>query len=272
MTTCSMPRSSRVERRCAHSLAAAGEAMTTMRSPSSKRSRPPGMITRSPRMMEASTDSAGTSASATVLPTSAAAVLGVQHELDHLDAAAGEDVGLQRGRHADGARDGLGDLDLGRDHEVDVELPLAPGLQVLGALRAGDDAAAAQRAGLQRGDDVDLVAVRGRDHEVGAADAGAHEHGARGAVPLHRQDVVAVAERVEAGRVEIDHRDVVLLVQRLDHGGPDLPRADHQDSHRAEDGRRRGRACHARVMLAARLDASKSHPTCLVSADAGTAP
>ena len=115
-----------------------------------------------------------------------------------------------RRRHADGAGDGLRDLDLGRDHEVDVELPLAPGLQVLGALRARDDLPAAQRAGLQRGDDVDLVAVRRRDHEVGAADAGAHQDGARGAVALDRQDVVAVAERVEAGRVEIDDRDVML--------------------------------------------------------------
>ena len=69
---------------------------------------------------------------------------------------------------------------------------------------------AAQRACLQRGDDVDLVAVRRRDHEVGAADAGAHQHGARGAVALDRQDVVAVAERVEAGRVEIDDGDVVV--------------------------------------------------------------
>ena len=163
--------------------------------------------------------------------------------------AAGEDVGLHRGRHADGAGHGLRDLDLGRDHEVDVELPLAPGLQVLGALRAGDDPAAAQRAGLQRGDDVDLVAVRRGDDEVRAADAGAHQHGPRGAVALDREDVVAVAESVEAGRVEIDHGHVVLP-RAATPPPPSRPAPRRSPGFaRARRMAGRGRARHARAML-----------------------
>ena len=56
----------------------------------------------------------------------------VDVELDDLDLAVGEHVGLPCRRHADRARDGVrGLLELGRDDEVDVELTLAPDLDVL---------------------------------------------------------------------------------------------------------------------------------------------
>ena len=106
-----------------------------MRSPGSNRS-PRGMIIASPRMIADDPESAGIGALPQRSPDDRAGSALGHVELDHLDPAAGEDVGLHRRRHADGARDGLGDLDLRRDHEVDVELPLAPGLEVLGARRA----------------------------------------------------------------------------------------------------------------------------------------
>ena len=146
------------------------------------------------------------------------------------------------GRHADGARDGAGGLRLARDHEVDVELPLAPGVEVLLAAHPRRDAPRAERTGLERRDDVRLVARRAGDEEVGDADAGAQEGRARRAVAGHREDVEAVREPVEPVRVEVDDGDVVLVVERLGDRAAHLPRSDDQHLHgAARIAERRGR-------------------------------
>ena len=64
--------------------------------------------------------------------------LGGDVELDELHLPIGEDVRLARRRDGDRARDRIRRLDLGRDDEVDVELALAPDLEVLG-VRGADD-------------------------------------------------------------------------------------------------------------------------------------
>ena len=74
-----------------------------------------------------------------------------------------------------------------------------------------------------------------RDHQVGLVDPRLPERPAARAVPLERDDVVAVGERAQALRVEIDDDDLVLVVERLDDGRTDLPRSDDDDPHgRAE--------------------------------------
>ena len=64
------------------------------------------------------------------------AFLGV--ELDDLDLAVGENVGLARGGNADDPADRVGRLELRRDDEVDVELAGAPELDVLDVRRSDD--------------------------------------------------------------------------------------------------------------------------------------
>ena len=81
-----------------------------------------------------------------------------------------------------------------------------------------------------------------RDQEVGLVDPRLPERPAARAVPLERDDVVAVRERAQPLRVEVDDDDLVLVVERLDDGRADLPRADDDDPHgRAETNARHGR-------------------------------
>ena len=130
-----------------HSRAASGEPMTMIRSPGWIDSSPRGTIIRSPRMMLATLESAGIAASRSGRPTTVVEPATLGHvELDHLDLAVGEDVRLPRRRDADDARDRVRGLELGRDDEVDVELALAPDLEVLDVRRSDDRLRLAARA------------------------------------------------------------------------------------------------------------------------------
>ena len=232
-------------RRLAHSRAAPGEAISTSRSPASMASLPRGMITAvgaDDRRHDALRRDPGVRQRAADEP---AGIGGVDGELDHLDAATREDIGLQRIRVADRAGDCLRSLLFGGDDEVDVEVAGAPGIEVLRRPGANDDLAAADRTDQHRGNDVRLVAVGGRDDEVGDAGPGTQQVGARGAAPLHGQDVEPVGDRGEAVRIELEHGDVVRAVQRRDDGRADLAGADDEYLH----GARAYRTWHGRYAL-----------------------
>ena len=98
--------------------------MITTRSPGRIDSLPRGTIIRSPRMMLATLDSAGIAASRNAddhdetLESSGLDDV----ELHHLNLAVREDVGLPCGGKTDGARDRMRGLELGGDHEVDIDL------------------------------------------------------------------------------------------------------------------------------------------------------
>ena len=97
-----------------------------------------GRIISSPRMMLATFESGGSGASRSGTPRTVGLERLLDVELDELHLAVREDVRLPRGRHADRPRDRVRRLELGGDDEVDVELALAPDLEVLGVRRAHD--------------------------------------------------------------------------------------------------------------------------------------
>ena len=59
-----------------------------------------------------------------------------------------------------------------------------------------------------------------------SCDPGILENAARGAVPAHGADVVAVRERLQPRGVEVYDGDVVVVVQRLDDRRADLTRPE----------------------------------------------
>ena len=122
-------------------------------------------------------------------------------------------------------------LELGGDHEVDLDLPLLPGLDVLRVRGAHDGLRLGELLRERAGDEVDLVPRRAGDHEVGQIHAGVLEDAARRPVALDRADVVLVRESLQPRGVEIDDRDLVLFVQRLDDGRADLPGTEEDDLH-----------------------------------------
>ena len=158
-------------------------------------------------------------------------------ELDDLDLAVGEDVGLAGGREPECGRDRVGGLELGRDHEVDLEVALAPGVEVGGARGADDRLRARQPLDQHRADEVGLLARAAADEQVGLLDAGLADHLLGRAVALDRADVVAARERGEPVGGDVDHRDLVLLVERVDQRAADVRRAEHDDLHAAESSR-----------------------------------
>ena len=112
-------------------------------------------------MMLATFESGGIAASRKRLRRrpSSIGVAGLDVELDDLHLALGEDVRLPRGRDAEDPRDRVRGLELRGDDEVDVELALAPGLEVLDLAGADDVRALASSAfGEHRRDEVRLVA------------------------------------------------------------------------------------------------------------------
>jgi hypothetical protein len=79
-------------------------------------------------------------------------------ELDDLHLSIGEDVGLPRCRDSDRAQYRMRGLVLGRDHEVDVELPFAPHFEVLDVCRPDDRLGlGGEPAREDRGDHVGFV-------------------------------------------------------------------------------------------------------------------
>ena len=162
--------------------------------------------------------------------------------LDDLDLALGEHVRLHRRADADHPGDRVGRLDLGRDDEVDVELPLAPELDVLdvgGADHGGRLGCLEPRERAR--DEVRLVARRAGEHEVGVAHARVGQSAPAGAVRLQRRDVEALADRGEAGRIEVENGHVVLAVESLHDRRSHLAGADDEDLHGGRRVQRRGR-------------------------------
>lgn len=197
-------------------------------------------------MMLATLDSAGSAASRSDRPISSPRPRPDGNvELDDLHAAVGEHVGLAGGREADEAGDRVGGLELGGDHEVDVDVPLAPRLQVLDVGGAHDRARPGQPLDEHRRHQVGLVA-RGSDHDqVRFRHAGLLQRPPARAVALDGADVVAVGKRAEAPFVEVDHRDCVLAVERFDERAPDVACADDDDLHGASVVARVARGGHA---------------------------
>ena len=153
-------------------------------------------------------------------------------ELDDLHLTVREDVRLARCRQADDPRDRVRRLELGRDHEVHVELALAPHLEIFLVGRPDDRARLRREVPREdRRDQVDLVTRGAGDHQVGLEEPSLLEGPAAGAVPLDRRYVEAIGERREAARVEVDDRHVVLAVQCLDDRCANLPGSDHEDPH-----------------------------------------
>ena len=116
--------------------AARGDPITTIRSPVAIASSPPGRIVSSPRMIAATFESSGIVGVAERDRRARGRRVVVDVELADLHLAVGEHVGLAGGRHAEDAADRVRGLELGGDDEVDVELALAPELDVLDARRA----------------------------------------------------------------------------------------------------------------------------------------
>ena len=163
-------------------------------------------------MMLATFESAGITASRSFWPTvRPIGEPGGNVELDHQHQALGEHIGLPCGGDPDEPRDRVGRLELGGDHEVDVELALAPDLEVLDVLRSHDRARVGRESlGEDPGDDVHLVARRAGDNEIGFRDPCVLENASTGPVALRRQDVVPVRERAESGGIGVHHGDRVL--------------------------------------------------------------
>ena len=121
----------------------------------------------------------------------------------------------------------------------EVELALAPHLQVLRVARADDRLRlGGEAAGEQRRDDVDLVARRARDEQLRVADAGVEQHLPARAVAGDDAGVEAVGDRVQARLVEVDDGDGVLLVERLHGRRAYLAGADDEHLHPAREARR----------------------------------
>jgi hypothetical protein len=161
-------------------------------------------------------------------------------QLDDLHLAVGEDVGVARGGDAEDRRDGVRGLELRRDHEVDVDLTLPPGLEVGGAARADDRLRARHALGEHRAHEIRLLVRAAADEQVRLCHARlGHDVPAR-SVALDRAHVGAIRDGREPLPVNIDHRDVVLLVQRLDEGARDVTGAQHNDAHAASVMRRAG--------------------------------
>ena len=199
--TTSSTRSSLRPHMRAHARAESGEAITTTRSPGRICSSPRGTIIASPRMIAATFESAGISAlRRCAADQGVVRRVGGDVELDDLDLAVGEDVGLARGREPERRRDRVGGLELGRDHEVDLEVALAPGVEVGGARAAHDRLRARQPLGEHRADEVGLLARAAADEQVGLLDARLADHLLGRAVALDRADVVAAARARRAGR------------------------------------------------------------------------
>ena len=220
-----------------HSRAASGEPMTMMRSPGRIDSSPRGTSIRSPRMMLATFESAGTlrllerQADDLASASASRGALRRHVELDDLHLAVGEDVGLLGRGNADRARDRMRRLELGGDHEVDLDLPLVPGLEVLGVRGADDRLRVGELLRERRGDEVDLVSRRAGDHERRLVDPRVLEDATGRPVPSHGADVVPIRDGLESRRVEVDDRDLVVRVQRLDDGRPDLAGSEDDDLH-----------------------------------------
>ena len=126
----------------------------------------------------------------------------------------------------------MGGLDLRRDDEVDVELPLAPELDVLDVRGADHGGRPGRLEPRERAcDEVRLVARRAGEYEVGVAHACVGERAPAGAVGLERRDVEALADHGEAGRIEVENGHVVLAVESLHDRRPHLAGADDEDLH-----------------------------------------
>ncbi len=142
-----------------HAFAARGEPITTIRSPVAIASSPPGRIVSSPRMIAATFESAGIGGVAQRYAEHDARRVLVDVELAELHLALREHVRLPGGRYAEDAADRVRGLELRRDDEVDVELALAPELDVLDARRADHGGRVLGLATREHaGDEVDLVA------------------------------------------------------------------------------------------------------------------
>ena len=157
----------------------------------------------------------------------------VDLELADLHLPVGEDVGLSRRRDAEDAADGVRRLELGRDDEVDVELPFAPEVDVLDARGADDGRRAPRRLAPREhaGDEVHLVAGGAGDDEIGGLNAGGGEILPARPVALEHGDVVARGHGLQAGCLGVEHRDLVVLVEGFDDGRADLAGADEEDPH-----------------------------------------
>ena len=186
-------------------------------------------------MMAATFESAGICASRSGDAEDVGSCVLVDVELDDLHLAVGEDVGLSRRGHADDAADRVRRLELGRDDEVDVELALAPELDVLDVRRA--DHRRCARGVSRRANMPATRFTSSRDVQAmtrsALSDSGRCEVLAARPVALERRDVEAAGERLEARRLGVDHGDLVLVVERLDDRRADLPRADRRRSSRA---------------------------------------
>ena len=156
----------------------------------------------------------------------------VDVELSELHLALCEDVRLPGRRDTDDPADRVGGLELGRDDEVDVELALAPEVDVLGARRADHGRRALGLASREHAcDEVHLVSRRAGDHEVGGVDPRRCHVLAARPVALEDGDVEASAHRLKTGCLGVEDGDLVLVVEGLHDGRADLPRPDDEDPH-----------------------------------------
>ena len=168
-------------------------------------------------MIAATFESSGISASRSGTPRTLVRRVVVDVELADLHLPVREDVGLARGRDAEDAADRVRGLELGGDDEVDVELALAPELDVLDARRADDRRRTLGLAAREHArDEVHLVARRAGDDEVGVADSRRREVLAARPVAFEDGDVEAARQRLEPRRLGVEDGELVLLVEGLD--------------------------------------------------------
>ena len=121
-------------------------------------------------MIAATFESSGIRASRSGTPSDVGDASVVDVELADLHLSVGEHVGLAGGGDADDAADRVCGLELGGDDEVDVELALAPELDVLDVRRADHRRRPRRLAAREHArDEVHLVARGARDDEVGVA-------------------------------------------------------------------------------------------------------
>ena len=195
-------------------------------------SSPRGSVIDVPRMMAATRESEGTAASPERPTDHLGACAFGDVVFDDLYLPVGEDVGLHRRAHADHAGDRVRRLDLGRDDEVDVELTLAPELDVLDVRRADHRRRPRRLEPRERScDEVRLVPRRAGEHEIRIAHPRVGERAPARSVRLERGDVEALADRGEPGRVEVENGHVVLAVERLHDRRSHLACADDEDLH-----------------------------------------
>ena len=159
-------------------------------------------------------------------------------ELDDLNLALGEDVGLTGGGNADDPADGVCSLELGADDEVDVELTDAPELHVLDVGRADHRRRVSSFTPREHPrHEVDLVSRRAGDDEVGVLYPGRGQDAPARPVAFDGHHVVALGERSEPRRLGVEHRDLVVVVESFDDGETDLARSDEKDPHRSGEKR-----------------------------------